>query len=188
MSGPEPARPRRARPSLATVAPPAPPLPPAEPREERPFLLDFFPRESEKDTRLARFYARLREGRLSTTRCRRDGELPWPPRTVCPHCHTADLEWVDLPEKGRIYAFSAVLAGATLGMEADVPFAVGLVDLDGVPLRLFGRIVGRPWEQLAVGETVEVEPYKLEDGRFFYRFRVLPFEPAPGASPDPLVG
>ncbi len=172
MSDPEPPRPRRAPRPLATVAPSAPPPSPTEPREERPFLLDFFPRESEKETRLARFFARLREGRLSTTRCRRDGELPWPPRTVCPRCHAADLEWVDLPEKGRIYAFSAVLAGAPLGLEADVPFAVGLVDLEGVPLRLFGRLVGRPWNAIAVGEAVAVEPYALEDGRWFYRFRL----------------
>ena len=115
-------------------------------REAQPFLLDFFPLEAETETRLSRFFDRLREGRLSTTRCPKDDRLLWPPRTVCPHCHTEELEWVDLPERGRIYAFSAVLAGAPLGMESDVPFAVGLVDLDGIPLRLFGRIEGRSWD------------------------------------------
>ena len=40
--------------------------------EKRPFLLDFFPLETERETRLARFFGRLREGRLSAwrTRCR----------------------------------------------------------------------------------------------------------------------
>lgn len=138
-----------------------------------PFLLDLFPLESEKETRLSRFYVRLREGRLSTTRCPRDGGLLWPPRTVCPTCHQEDLEWVDLPESGRLYAFSAVLAGAPVGMEADVPFAVGLVDLDGVPLRIFGRVEGRPWNALRVGERVRAESYDIGDGRVFYRFRVV---------------
>ncbi len=164
MSAPQP---RRPRPALEI----APPLPPPAAERSAPYLLDFLPRETDADTRLARFFARLREGRLSTTRCLRDGQISWPPRTVCPRCHTGELEWVDLPERGRLYAFSAVLAGAPLGMEQEVPFAVGLVDLEGAPLRLFGRIVGKGWSELAIGEAVAVEPYLSADGRAFYRFR-----------------
>lgn len=175
---------RRPRPALASVekvrlAPPTTvALPRVLARPPRPFLLDFLPLESEKETRLARFYARLREGRLSTTRCPRDGMLLWPPRTACPRCHSEELDWVDLPDGGRLYAFSAVLAGAPLGMEEEVPFAVGLVDLDGAPLRLFGRIEGKPWTELRVGSRVTVEPYDTGDGRVFYRFRATEREAA----------
>ncbi len=145
------------------------------PKKERgtPFLLDFVPLEGEKETRLKPFFDRLREGRLSTTKCPRDGRIDWPPRVTCPRCHTESLEWIDLPDQGRLYAFSAVLGGAPLGMESEVPFAVGLVDLDGAPLRLYGRIEGRPWNELAVGEPVRVETYDVGDGRFFYRFRTV---------------
>jgi uncharacterized protein len=146
---------------------------PARPREKPPFLLDFFPLEGSEHTRLARFYERLREGHLSTTRCRLDGEVHWPPRVACPQCHREDLEWIDLPAGGVIYAFSAVLGGAPLGMEADVPYAVGLIDLDGIDLRLFGRIDGKPWTDLAIGGRVSVEPYEVGDGRVFYRFRAM---------------
>jgi uncharacterized protein len=141
------------------------------PPERPPFLLDFFPLEEAAQTRLARFYEGLREGRLLTTRCAKEGTLTWPPRTVCPSCHSDALDWIDLPRTGTIYAFSAVLVGAPLGMESDVPFAVGLIDLDGAKLRLFGRIVGRPWEELAIGGGVRFEPFELADGRYFYRFR-----------------
>lgn len=179
------APPARRSASAVPIAPPpptsevpaAPPVAsPAPPRtyEKRPFLLDFFPLESSKDTRLSRFFDRLKEGRLATTRCAKDGELLWPPRTACPKCHGEELTWVDLPETGRIYAFSAVLAGAPLGMEDQVPFAVGLVDLDGAPLRLFGRIEGPPWSELAIGQPVRVETFDVGDGRFFYRFRAVP--------------
>ncbi|HTS32846.1 MAG TPA: OB-fold domain-containing protein [Thermoplasmata archaeon] len=177
-------RPRRtshsgtSAPSAADSALPATPLPapapaPAvRPREKRPFLLDFFPLDTPDQTRLSAFYDRLRTGRLSTTRCPKDGTLHWPPRVACPDCHTEQLDWVDLPEEGRIYAFSAVLGGAPLGMESEVPFAVGLVDLEGAPLRLFGRIEGRPWNELQIRQAVRVETYDVGDGRFFYRFRV----------------
>jgi uncharacterized protein len=138
-----------------------------------PLLLDFFPLESEEQTRLARFFERLREGRLSTTRCPIDEILHWPPRVACPQCHSDRLEWIDLPEQGQIYAFSAVLAGAPLGMEEEVPFVVGLVDLEGIPLRIFGRIEGTTWQNCRIGQTVRVESYSRTDGRVFYRFRVL---------------
>jgi uncharacterized protein len=141
------------------------------PPERPPFLLDFYPLEDASQTGLARFYEGLREGRFLTTRCPNEGTLTWPPRGVCPTCHRSPLDWVDLPKSGTIYAFSAVLAGAPLGMEADVPFAVGLVDLDGAPMRLFGRIVGKPWASLTIGDRVAVEPFELPDGRMFYRFR-----------------
>jgi uncharacterized protein len=159
---------------------PAPPVSEPQPPRPRvkvesptptPTLLDFYPLEDPKFTELHAFFEHLREGRFTTTRCRKDGKLLWPPRTVCPVCHGAELEWVDLPTVGRIYAFSAILAGAPLGMEADVPFSVGLVDLEGVPLRLFGRIHGRPWSELAIGQRVRVEPIDLADGRVFYRFQ-----------------
>jgi uncharacterized protein len=163
-------RPRRPLPTVARpVSDPADP--PPRSREKKPFLLDFFPLETADQTRLSRFFDRLKEGRVSTTRCPKDGLLLWPPRTACPKCHTEDLAWVDLPVGGRIYAFSAVLGGAPLGMEDDVPFAVGLVDLEGVPLRLFGRIEGKPWTELQIGGTVRLESFDIGDGRWFYRFR-----------------
>ena len=170
MAEPPVAKRRKPGPAVAEAAAPAPE------RSERaapsvPFLLDFYPLEDDRSTRLARFFAALKEGRLTTTRCAKDGLL-WPPRVVCPKCHTQELEWVDLPSRGRIYAFSAVLAGAPLGMEKDLPFVVGLVDLDGTGLRLFGRIAGRAWNECRIGQPVEVEPYAVEDGRVFYRFRV----------------
>jgi hypothetical protein len=168
-------RPRR---SVAGLAPPPPesappPVAPAAPptREKRPFLLDFFPLETADQTRLSRFFERLKEGVVSTTRCPTDDLLLWPPRTACPHCHGETLEWVDLPGRGHLYAFSAVLGGAPLGMEEEVPFAVGLVDLEGARLRLFGRIEGQPWTELHIGQPVRLESYDIGDGRWFYRFR-----------------
>jgi len=159
--------------SEPTPAPPTPEPAPVRPREKRPFLLDFFPLETADQTRLSPFFDHLRAGKLTTTRCRKDHSVHWPPRTACPQCHAEELDWVDLPDTGTIYAFSAVLGGAPLGMEDEVPFAVGLVDLEGGSLRLFGRIEGRPWTELRIGQAVRVEPYDVGDGRFFYRFRVV---------------
>lgn len=158
-------------PAPKTESPPKPKSPPPAPTT--PFLLDFLPLEGSDQTRLAAFYDRLRAGALSTTRCTKCGEVHWPPRVACPHCHAEELTWIDLPVEGTVYAFSAVLAGAPAGMEGEVPFAVGLVDLKGSTLRLFGRIDGKPWSELRVGERVRVVPIETGDGRMFYRFQTL---------------
>ena len=174
MESPAPARRKRVS-RLETIAAPSTDPTSATSQKESspapvPFLLDFYPLEEAKFTRLSRFFEALRAGRLTTTKCAKDG-VAWPPRAVCPKCHTQELEWVDLPSKGHLYAFSAVLAGAPSGMESEVPFVVGLVDLEGSPLRLFGRIVGAPWTECRVGQPVTVETYQIPDGRSFYRFR-----------------
>jgi uncharacterized protein len=141
--------------------------------ERLPYLLDLYPLETPDQTRLSAFFEALRRGRFTTTRCRKDGKILWPPRAVCPVCHTTELEWIDLPSTGRIYAFSAILAGAPVGQEADLPRVVGLVELDGVSLRLFGRIVGADWRECRIGLRVRVEPMDLADGRAYYAFRVI---------------
>jgi len=135
---------------------PSPPPAVVSPPERLPYLLDLYPSEAPTQTRLSPFFDALRHGRFTTTRCRKDRKLLWPPRVVCPTCHSADLEWVDLPTTGRIYAFSALLAGAPVGQEADLPRVVGLVELDGSPLRLFGRLLGIDWTECRIGLAVAV--------------------------------
>jgi len=164
-------KPRKRR-GAVTATTPATPPPPSGPPERLPYLLDLYPLESPTQTRLSPFFEALHQGRFTTTRCRKDGKLLWPPRVVCPVCHTAELEWVDLPSTGRVYAFSALLAGAPIGQETDLPRVVGLVELDGSPLRLFGRLLGIDWRECRIGLPVRVEPLTLADGRAYYAFRV----------------
>lgn len=168
----KPAKPRKRKPAAAAAVA-ATPTAPGGPGEPLPYLLDLYPLESPTQTRLAPFFDALRKGRFITTRCRKDGRLLWPPRLVCPRCHSEELEWTDLPSTGRIYAFSALLAGAPIGQEADLPRVVGLVELDGVPLRLFGRLLGIDWASCRIGLPVRVEPFTLADGRAYYAFRVV---------------
>ena len=163
-----------------------PPRRPDRVPDPTPFLLDFFPLEDAKQTRIAPFFDALRQGRLTTTRCEEDGTLSWPPRVVCPACRGEKLAWMELPRTGRLYAFSAVLGGAPLGMEQDVPFVVGLLDLDGVPLRILSRITGARYEDCRIGDAVELETFGLPDGRVFYRFRRRPAATSTvGSGPSP---
>jgi len=133
-----------------------------------PFMLDFYPLEDEKSTRISRFFAELKEGRLTTTKCKKCDKLLWPPRIVCPNCLSEELEWVDLGNEGELYAFTEVRLGVPLGLVQDAPFCVGLVRIGG--LLISARIDDAKYEDLKIGDKVHLKIVELEDGRVFYRF------------------
>ncbi|AHG03961.1 hypothetical protein HALDL1_10370 [Halobacterium sp. DL1] len=142
---------------------------------ELPRLLDFYDLQDADHTRIHEFYDRLREGSLSTTQCEDCGELHFPPRVVCPECTSDDLDYVSLPHEGTLFAFSTVRGSGPLGMTDDVPFVTGVVELDGVDLRLSARIDGAEYDDLAIGDPVELEVVDIDgptdQHRVFYRFR-----------------
>jgi len=133
-----------------------------------PQMLDFYPLEDEKETRISLFFKNLKEGRLTTTKCKRCEKLLWPPRIVCPECLSDELEWVDLGSEGELYAFTEMRLGAPLGFVEDVPFCIGIVKISG--LSISARIDDARYEDLKIGDRVQLKIVELEDGRVFYRF------------------
>lgn len=134
-----------------------------------PHMLDFYPLEDEKNTRISQFFKNLKEGHLTTTKCKECSELLWPPRVVCSGCLSDELEWVDLGVEGELYAFTEMRAGAPLGFAQDVPFCIGMVKIGG--LLISARIDNAKYEDLKIGEKVQLKIVELEDERVFYRFR-----------------
>jgi len=133
-----------------------------------PYMLDFYPLEDEKDTRISSFFKNLKQGRLTTTKCKKCDKLLWPPRIVCPSCISNELEWVDLGSKGELYAFTEMRVGAPLGFAQDLPFCIGIVKISG--LYLSARIDDATYGDLKIAMKVQLKIVKLDDGRVFYRF------------------
>lgn len=136
-----------------------------------PYMLDFYPLEDEKSTRISEFFKNLKDGRLTTTKCRRCATLLWPPRIVCPSCLSNELEWVNLGTEGELYAFTEMRLGAPLGFVQDLPFCIGIVKIGG--LLISARIDDAEYEQLKIGDKVKLKIVELEDGRVFFRFKPL---------------
>jgi uncharacterized OB-fold protein len=139
---------------------------------ELPRLLDFYELQTQETTQISEFYDNLADGQLTTTRCTECDELHFPPRIVCPECHSEELEYVDLPHEGELFAFSTVRAGAPMGMEDEVPFVLGIVDLG--PVQLSSRIDDAEYDDLEIGDPVEMKVVEIDGPvdheRVFYRF------------------
>jgi len=142
-------------------------------KDDVPYILDFLPLEGPDDTRIHLFYDHLREGRFTTTRCSSCGEILWQPRVVCPHCNADTMEWIDLPKEGTIYAHTAMVLGAPLGFEDDLPFVIAIVRLDMGDrggMNIFTRVDDAKYEDLAIGDTLWFKTHDCGDGRVFFRF------------------
>jgi len=134
-----------------------------------PYMLDFYPLEDSKTTQISQFFQNLKQGQLTTTKCKKCAQLLWPPRIVCPHCFSSEFEWVDLGTEGELYAFTEVRIGAPLGFVQDAPFCVGIVKIGG--LLISSRIDNVKYDQLKIGDKLQLKIVELDDGRVFYRFK-----------------
>ncbi len=133
-----------------------------------PYMLDFFPLEDEKNTRISSFFKNLKQGRLTTTKCKECRKLLWPPRIICPECLSDKLGWINLGTEGELYSFTEVRLGAALGWVQDVPFCVGIVKIGS--LLISTRIDDARYKDLKIGDRVQLKIVELDDGRVFYRF------------------
>ena len=133
-----------------------------------PFMLDFYPLEDAKVTGISQFFNNLREGRLTTTKCKKCGKLLWPPRIMCSNCLSNELEWVDLGKEGELYTFTDMRVGAPLGFVEDVPFCIGIIKIGG--LLISTRIDDAKYDELKIGDRLRLKIVGLSDGRVFFRF------------------
>jgi len=136
-----------------------------------PTMLDAYPLEDEKNTRVSQFFKNLKEGRLTTTKCKECGKLLWPPRIICPNCLSSELEWIDLGIEGELYAFTEMRLGAPLGFVEEVPFCAGIVKING--LLITTRIDNAKYNELKIGDKLQLKIVELEDSRVFYRFKKI---------------
>ena len=120
-----------------------------------PVTMDLWPLEAREFNKIYEFYDNLKAGRFTTTKCKKCGHVAYPPRIICPECYSEELEYIDLPKKGKVIVFTEQLRGVPLGFEA--PLIHAWIDL-GVnsPLkRILSRIINCSAGQLKEGDEVQ---------------------------------
>ena len=110
------------------------------------------------------FYRRLADGRPATTRCPRCDRASFPPRLRCPECG-AGTEWMDLPRRGVLEAFTT----QELAVRFRAPAVLALARVGEVVLPGIARAAN---EERAIGDAVELEPFaEPETGLTLIGFR-----------------
>ena len=118
-------------------------------------------------TKTGKFVDLLAEGKIDGTVCKQCGAKFFPPRADCATCLSKEMEWFEMPKKGRLKTFTTAYY-APFGFEADPPYTMGVVDF-GDGLKLFARIAKsiKP-EDVKVGMDVTIRPLKYDDGQLSF--------------------
>ena len=110
------------------------------------------------------FWDALGDGRFTITRCAKCARPSFPPKPICPHCWTEQVVWEEIATTGALYSWTRVHAGPAI-FEADLPYDVGIVDLDA-GLRIATPLVGQS-DEWQCGMRVELVTRNFLDGPFF---------------------
>jgi hypothetical protein len=115
------------------------------------------------DPELAPYWEAARREQLVARRCGSCDRPSWPPRAACPHCGSLDLSWCDIAGTGQLFTWTVIGHTSIAGFKEALPFAVGIVEVDGAPgVRMVGRILSDPAE-LAIDAPVEVGFVRIDD-------------------------
>jgi uncharacterized OB-fold protein len=134
-----------------------------------PVTMDLWPVQAKEFNRVWPFYENLKQGRFTTTKCKDCGHVPFPPRVICPECYSENLEYIDLPTKGKVLIFSEEVKGVPLGY--DSPLIHAVIDLGVAPCRrMITKIINCPAGALKRGDEVQmvvfpVPPTPIEKGK-----------------------
>ena len=88
-------------------------------------------------------------------RSKSSGLYHFPLSDVCPYTGADDVQAVDLPTSGQLWLWTSVTS-APPGYEGPVPYGFGIVELDGIALRVVGRLTESDPSNLEAGQRMRV--------------------------------
>lgn len=119
------------------------------------------------------FWDAALKGKLVGAKCTNCGTFRLPPEPYCFECQHRDIEWVELPGTGTVYSFTVVRHPLAPQLKDAVPYASGIVEVDGTQgagARMIVNFVDCDVETLKIGDKVKVKFEKVSDTLAVPRF------------------
>jgi uncharacterized OB-fold protein len=113
------------------------------------------------DDLAAPFWAAIDDQRIVLPRCSRCGRWQWYPDDAGADCPGAELQWVPVATTGTLHTMTTVERPFLPGGQADVPYTVVFVELDGVE---GPRLVANLSDATNVGIGARVEAIFPKEG------------------------
>lgn len=90
----------------------------------------------------AGFWEGTARGELLVQRCEACGSLRFPPRPLCPSCHSTRRGWQPVSGRGRIWSFAVAHPPLLPAFSELAPYSVAVVEIEEDPaIRLVGMVV-----------------------------------------------
>lgn len=117
------------------------------------------------DSAAKEFYKRLKEKKLCTTQCRQCSHVNLPPKLFCEKCLARDTEWIELPSRAKLYAFTQ----QERSLRFMKPDCIGIVEFEGIG-KLLTRI-DMPYDKLSIGMELELDFIEINSEFTLHQFR-----------------
>ncbi|MFC5589742.1 Zn-ribbon domain-containing OB-fold protein [Sporosarcina soli] len=102
------------------------------------------------------------KGKLLVQECQQTKKKIWPPRLISPYAPDAELRWVPIEGKGKVYTFNVVHRAFFPYYKEKVPYAIVIVELeDGI--RMLGNTMGINPNSISIGMPMEVAFEKVDE-------------------------
>lgn len=117
------------------------------------------------------FWNGVEEERLLIQLCDDCHHYIFYPRSICPHCFSEQINWIEAQGTGRIYSYT-IVHQAYGPFKDKVPYVVGVVELDeGV--RMMSWIIGNH-DDIRIDNRVVVVFKEIESNFVLPQFKVIP--------------
>lgn len=118
------------------------------------------------------FWDSCRKHAMALQQCASCKRFRYPPRPLCPHCHSEQAEWKPVSGAGRVYVTLIMCRSYGPAWEKDVPYNVSMIELDeGV--RMWSNVVGCLPENVKIGDPVAIEYDDATEAVSLPKFRRL---------------
>jgi uncharacterized OB-fold protein len=99
--------------------------------------------------------------RLEAGKCKKCGQIYFPPRLICPECKSNQFETIRLNPEGKLLTYTIIrIASDKFSIQA--PYAVGIVELnDGV--KLTTQIADVDFDKIKIGMKLKLVFRKIQD-------------------------
>jgi uncharacterized OB-fold protein len=108
------------------------------------------------------YWVAARERKLVMPHCRNCGHFHFYPRTLCPKCNSAQLEWTACSGDGVVYSFAVIHRAPSPAFAGLVPYVVATVKLAEGP-HLMTNIDNCAPDAVRIGMPVRVVFRKMSD-------------------------
>jgi len=103
---------------------------------------------------IEQFYKYILQGKLMGGKCKKCGKIHLPPRPMCDKCLSKEMEWTEMPQKGKLMTYTIIHVAPTQ-FQGMAPYAVGIVELEN-GVRMPGMIRATP-EQIKIGMPLTID-------------------------------
>ena len=99
------------------------------------------------------FWDAAKQHELQIQRCNACGIYIFYPREACSECLAADLIWIPVSGRGRLYSYTIAQAPTHPAFADDVPYVIAIIELEEGP-HITTNLVGCPIEDVTIGIPV----------------------------------